>query len=325
MSESPAVWVLLSKGAGDNNQLLRLANELRLPFRAVQPRYNPLHLVPPRILGSSLASLRPQTREEIRPPWPRLVLGIGYRSVPAALAIRELSGGTAKLVRIGNPRLDPARFDLVLTTAQYPVPQAPNVLRLTPGLATVPDLQPSEEESRWLDQFPRPHRLLLIGGDQFMWKLKPATVAAVARNIARKKGGSVIAVSSPRSRSSVLKAVEVALAGTKHGLVWGEFPRYPALLAAADEIYVTADSVSMISDAVATQKPVGLALPEKSATGRLLYALSGLFGRVPVRDVQSFWQAVQAQKLAGTVARPVAEKAEADSLGLAVAAIRKLL
>lgn len=158
-----------------------------------------------------------------------------------------------------------------------------------------------------------------------MWKLKPADVAAAARKIAGKKGGGVIAVSSPRSRRDVLEAVGRALDETEHRLVWGDFPRYPALLGDADEIYVTADSVSMISDAVAMHKPVGLVLPEKSPVGRLLYGLSGLFGRVPVRDVQSFWETVQEQRLAGTIARPVRGKLEADSLALAVAAIRKLI
>jgi mitochondrial fission protein ELM1 len=325
MAGTADLWVFLAKGVGDNNQLLRLADELGLPFRTIQPSYNPLHLIPPSVVGASLASLAPDTRAEIRPPWPKLVLGIGYRSVPAALAIRELSGGQSKLVRLGNPRTDPARFDLVITTAQYPVPSAPNVLQLTVGLSTVPRVEPDDEERSWLAKLPRPHRLLLIGGDQFMWKLTPESVAAAAASIASKRGGSVTAVRSHRSRKEVLDAVGAILAGTKHGLAWDDFPRYPVLLADADEIYVTADSVSMISDAVATHKPIGLILPEKTPVGRLLYGLSGIFGRVPVRNVQSFWTGVQKRRLAGTAAKPIAGKLDTDSLAVAVKAIRKLL
>jgi mitochondrial fission protein ELM1 len=176
-----------------------------------------------------------------------------------------------------------------------------------------------------LARLPRPHRLLLIGGDQFMWRITPENLAAAAGEIAEKPGGSVIAVSSPRSRREVLDSVATRLFETEHALVWGGFPRYAALLADADEIYVTADSVSMISDAVAARKPVGLVLPEKSLAGRILYRLSGLLGGVPVRDVQSFWRSVQAQGLAGTLAKPIAGDREMDSVATAVAAIRNLL
>ena len=72
------MWVLLGQRTGDNNQLLRLAGELELPFRALELSYNPLHILPPKLLGTSLASLTIQSRKQIQPPWPRLVLGIGY-------------------------------------------------------------------------------------------------------------------------------------------------------------------------------------------------------------------------------------------------------
>jgi uncharacterized protein len=328
MAGDAPVWVLLGQRTGDNNQLLRLAREIGLPFRKLELRYNGLYRIPPSLLGGSLATLVPVSRARIRPPWPRLVLGIGYRSVPVALAIRKLSGGTAKLVRLGNPRLDPAQFDLVITTPQYHVPDAPNVVRLPVGISTAPKLQPNREEAEWLAKLPRPHRLLLIGGDTFMWTLRPETLASAASTLKRKceaDGGSVIAVSSSRSSRAALDSVAAALRGSEHGLVWGGFPRYPVLLADADEIHVTADSVAMISDAVATGKPLGLILPDKTVSGRLFYRLSKLGVPVPVRDVRRFWTAVQARGLAGTVDQPVAGKLAADPLAIAVSAVRALL
>lgn len=323
MSAEPAVWALLGERTGDNNQLLRLAGELGVPFRAVQLRYNRFHLLPPRLLGSSLRSLDQKSRQELRPPWPDLVLGIGYRSVPVALAIREASGGRAKLVRLGNPRIDPAQFDLVITTPQYDVPDAANVIRLPAGISTAPALEPTREEAEWLARLPRPHRLLLIGGDTFMWRLAPRTVAGAASILAR--DGSVIAVSSGRTGKALMDSVAEALKGREHGLVWGRFPRYPVLLADADEIHVSADSVAMISDAVVTGKPVGLVLPEKTASGRLFYDLARVGVRVPIRDVQRFWTCILEQGLAGTPERPFAGSLGIDPLGAAVAAVRRLL
>ena len=328
MAERAPVWVLLGQRTGDNNQLLRLAGELGVPFRTLQLRYNGLHRIPPALLGATLATLNTESRKQIRPPWPDLVLGIGYRSVPVALAIRARSGGTARLVRLGNPRLDPRKFDLVITTPQYRVPDAFNVIRLPVGISTAPSIEPTREETEWLSRLPRPHRLLLIGGDTFMWTLEPEALsdaASVLRRKAEAGGGSTIVASSSRSGKAVLDSVTAALRSSEHGLVWGRFPRYPVLLDDADEIYVTADSVAMVSDAVATRKPAGLVLPEKTATGRLFYTLAEFGLPVPIRDIRRFWTSIEAQGLAGTVERPVAGATAIDPLATSVSAIQKLL
>jgi mitochondrial fission protein ELM1 len=323
MAEAVPVWVLLGHRTGDNNQLLRLAGELGLPFRTVELRYNGLHLLPPSVLGASLASLEAECREQVAPPWPQLVLGIGHRSVPAALAIRALSNGKAKLVRLGNPRVAPNRFDLVITTPQYRLPDAPSVLQLPVGISTAPKLEPTREESEWLARLPRPHRLLLLGGDTFMWMLGAAEVVPAISKL-RRKPGAIIAVASGRSSEAMLESVTAALAGSEHGIVRGRFPRYPVLIDDADEIYVTADSVAMISDAIATGKPVGLIEPSKSVSGNILYGLQKLGLSVPVRDVRAFWSSVQRQGLAGTVERPVAGRLDIDPLDRAINAVRGL-
>lgn len=318
------VWVLLGQRTGDNNQLLRLATELGLPFRTLELRYNRLHLLPPRMLGTSLSSLDRPSRAAIAPPWPELVLGIGHRSVPVALAIRALSGGKSKLVRLGNPRLDPARFDLVITTPQYRVPEARNVLRLPVGISTAATVKPTREEREWLARLPRPHHLLLLGGDTFMWRLGPREVVPELSNL-KAKPGSVVAVSSGRSGDAMLATVAAALAGSEHALVRGRFPRYSVLVGDADEIYVTADSVAMISDAIATGKPVGLIEPAKSVSGKLFYGLEEFGLGVPIRDVRRFWTSVRKRGLAGTAENPVAGSLASDPLDQAVPAVRELL
>ena len=325
MDGNARLWVLLGQRTGDNNQLLRLARELGEPFRTLELHYNSLHLLPPRLAGASLASLDPASRALVAPPWPQVVLGIGHRSVPVALAIRKLAASDVKLVRLGNPRLPPENFDLVITTPQYRIAPAPNAIELPIGISTAPVLEPTAQEREWLERLPRPHRLLLIGGDTFMWTLDPQELAAAAAELAQKPGGSAIAVSSPRSDQRVIDAVAGALASGRHAVVRGRFPRYPVLLRDADEIHVTADSVAMVSDAIATGKPVGLVLPKQTAAGRLFYGLERFGVPVPVRDVSRFWADIQAQGLVGTVAEPLAGKLPNDSVATAVAAVKPLL
>lgn len=326
MSEDGApVWVLLGHRTGDNKQLLRLASELGVPFRSIHVHYNRLHLLPPGLLGASLRSLSAESREQIQPPWPRLVLGVGHRSVPVALAIRRLSGGKSKLVRLGNPRIDPSHFDLVVTTPQYRLPNRSNVIQLPLGINTAAGVQPTPDEAKWLASFPRPHRLLLIGGNTFMWELRPEKVAEAARRLKDRPEGTVIALRSGRTRRQVLDAVTDALKGGEHAVASGRFPRYSVLVEDADEIFVTGDSVAMLSDAIASRKPVGIIEPDKSVTGRALYALDSIGLRVPVRDIRQFWDDIRGQGLVGTLDEPKCGPVTTDSLSEAKTAVLGLL
>lgn len=324
MAKDAPVWVLLGHRTGDNNQLLRVAEELGLPFRTITLGYNALRDVPVRLVGASLATLDARSRAEIRPPWPKLVLGIGNRSVPAALAIRRLSGGKAKLVRLGNPRISPAPFDLVITTLQYSVPEAPNVLRLPAGISTAAPTQPTNEEAQWLSALPRPHRLFLVGGDTFMWALSPARVAQAASYLVG-KSGSVIAITSGRTGADVRGVLARAIGESERARIAENFPRYAVLVQDADEIIVTADSVAMISDAVAAGKPVGLVEPQMTMAGRIFYGAAKTGMGVPVRDIRRFWRSVRSLGLAGSIREPLRGKLPLDPLETAIAAIRELL
>ena len=64
-------------------------------------------------------------------------------------------------------------------------------------------------------------------------------------------------VTSPRTDDKTRRLLAKCLEGTRHTLA-NDFPRFPALLAWSDEIYVTADSVSMLAEAMLTGKPVGM-------------------------------------------------------------------
>ena len=63
-------------------------------------------------------------------------------------------------------------FDLVLTTPQYPVPEASNVVTLPLALNRFRDPPvPTHDEQGLLDSLPRPHVLLSLGGTAPMWRL----------------------------------------------------------------------------------------------------------------------------------------------------------
>ena len=315
-SGQPRIWVLLGHRTGDNNQLLALAEALKIPFETRTLRFNALRVLHPW-LGASLASLDRKSRRQIAPPWPDLVIGIGWRNVAVARWIRQASGGQAKLVRLGNPRAAPDLFDLIVTTPQYPVSNAHNILRLPLGMSRFRNPPPpTEAEQAYLDALPRPHRLMAVGGPAKYWSLGAESLLSAARRLAA-KDGTLIAATSPRTPPEIIAALEKA-DGCE--LVAGGHPRFPVLLADADEIHVTGDSVAMLSEAVLSGKPVGIVPIELSAQGRRV------LGRDPRgnRDLRRFWASLRDRGLAGTIDHPVAGQL-ADPAATAADAVKALL
>ena len=84
------VWALLGARAGDNNQVIALAEALGLPFEVKQLDYNGLRHLGPRLLGSSLRSLSRRSRAAVlgEPP-PDLTISAGHHSVPVVQALRR--------------------------------------------------------------------------------------------------------------------------------------------------------------------------------------------------------------------------------------------
>ncbi|MBP0491235.1 ELM1/GtrOC1 family putative glycosyltransferase [Pararoseomonas indoligenes] len=354
------IWALLGPRTGDNNTVLALAEaaaaETGGVVAEIRLRHNVLRLLPPALLGAGLASLDRDSRKRLVPPWPDLVIGVGRRSVPAARWVRERSAGRARIVQTGRPRCDPALLDLVVTTPQYGVPPGPNVLELpvTPTRQTPARL--AEAAADWGEdfaRFPAPRRALLLGGSSWPWRPDEEAVEGACRALvvrAEEEGGSVLAIASRRTPAALAGRVRGLLAAARvpAALLEGKGERnpYPGLLALADSIAVTADSVSMVSDALASGRPVSLvpvranrvgeallrgmralrladadeaASPVVGALGRAWGSLvrRGLVGWP--RDLWFFWRGLEHQRLTeGRSAPP-------DATAAALARIRPLL
>lgn len=328
MKRRPRIWLLLGKRRGDNNQVLALGEALGLPFETRTMSYNWLARPRMKLFPESIGHLSASARRWLQPPWPDLVIGIGRRTVPVVRWIREQNEGRTKLVRLGHPRAPNEWFDLVITTRQYPVPDGENVVALPLAMNRFrKPPEPTQAEREWLDSYPRPHLLLSLGGPSAMWRLDNAALHLAAAKLVRRaetSGGTLIVVGSPRTPADAWAVVRTAIGESRNAaIVARNEARYPVLLADADEHHVTADSVSMISEAVMTGKPVGLIPVEPDSRGR-----RRIRGRPPevteFRDPRRFWADVQARGLVGTGDEPKAGRFE-DPVETAVTAIRTRL
>lgn len=307
----PRIWVFPGNRPGDDAQVYALAEELRLPFETRTLRYNWRFWLNGKYMGASPISIRREVREKtLVAPWPDLIIMVGRRSVPIARWVQKQSGGQTRLIFVGHPRVPPETFDLVFTTRQYLTPTGPSMrlLPITMSRYREPP-KPSQEERDWLERLPRPHLLLMLGGKTRHWQMTSQQMGTVVEQLfdrSRSLRGSLIVARSARTEEPLLDEIERRLADRENWrLVRRDFPRFPVLLGDADELFPTADSISMISESVVTGKPTGIVPIQLNWIGRIALG-SEVDEASPKRDLRRFWNHVLGQGLAGTVDEPLA-------------------
>ncbi len=289
------VWALLGAKTGDNAQVRSLALQLGLPFEEKQLKFNRAHTLPNFLHGASLRSV--VDTSQISPPWPDLVIAVGKRLAPVSRYIRHASGGRTKTVHIGRPRAPASDFDLIITTPQYALPAAANVIEMKLPFVNARVLAAAERD-RWAaewQELTRPWTVAAIGGPKFPLALGATELeqfgAALNRQV-EKTGGSVILMSSPRSHPQALELVSTRLSCPAwYDLDGSKGNPYLAALSLGDRFAVTGDSVSMIGEMLETHRPVGvLRLPVSGFRMRwkgdgVAGALSRIGALQPPRDV----------------------------------------
>ncbi len=267
----PVIWVLKGLRHGDNAQAMALALRLGARVETKPLTFNALHVLPHWATGAGVHHLTADAKSLLRPPWPDLVVATGRRTAAVACWIKQQSGGRSKLVQLGRPRMALHLFDLVITSPQYGLPAAANVVCLPLPFA-IPKKVASEElehfKALWAG-LPRPWVLGVIGGGKFPMRLNGADLAHFGHKLSAKAaelGGSVVLLDSPRSPAGALQTVQNALSVPQWTAGRGHSPNpYQAALQLCDHLAVTSDSVSMMSEMVMSQKPVWVYRLHRSA------------------------------------------------------------
>lgn len=262
----PKVWILQSPHSGDNTQLRALAGALGWPAEVkrlvYRRREGVLRLFSlPTLAGVDLARSSP-----LDAPWPDLVICSGRGAEAVAFWIRR-QNPHLRIVFIGTPWSGLQRFDLVITTPQYRLPHAANVLHNALPLHDVTVEKLGAAARRWealLQHLPRPFTAVLVGGSSGPYLFTPEAAARLGRAataLAKAQGGSLLVTTSARTKAAAADALEAAI-GVPHLLYRWQGPvednPFHAFLGLAEQVVVTADSVSMLAEASATGRPVYL-------------------------------------------------------------------
>lgn len=259
---APTCWVMTDGKPGMENQCLGLAEAvgaapavkriaLKSPWKQATP-YLPVSLRMALGAGS----------DTLAPPWPDLLITSGRQAVGLALAIRRKSGGRTFCVHIQNPGVPFFRFDLVVLP-RHDGKSGGNVLLTRGALHRVTPQRLAEAAARFapkLAHIPSPRAAVLIGGSNGVYHLDPTIMGDVAEklaNLARHHGVGLLVTPSRRTGADNEAILRARLRGLS-AAIWdgtGENP-YFAYLGLADMVIATCDSVSMISEAASTGKPV---------------------------------------------------------------------
>ncbi len=273
------VWVLEDDKLGHTTQSVGLAEALGWPYARKALRFNPLNRVSNLLLGASLVSLDRRRSDDLAPPWPDLVIATGRRTAPVARWIRARNSGRTRLVQLGRKGVDRADdFDLSVTCSHFAMPPHPRRIETRAPLTAIDDRRLHAAAERWHDLFggaPRPHVALLVGGTSALHRLDAETAARMGRDVAafvRAAGGSLFAVTSPRTGAAASAALRAGVGEAARFYAWraGDAGNpYLGCLAVADVLVVTGDSESMLAEAAATGKPLYVhALPERPKGSR---------------------------------------------------------
>jgi uncharacterized protein len=296
-------WLLSDGKAGDRAQLLGLAERLKLQIeeKTIAPGAAYALFAPWGPLDPTLLPAKPGST--LAPPFPDLVIGTGRRVIPAIRALRKETNRPFTMI-LKDPRTGAGSADLIWVP-QHDRLRGTNVVttllsphRLSPEAIQVARTRPAP--------FAAPTSAViagvLLGGNSKHHRFTDADCKKLVDHLASYQATGVFLVVTPSRRTPAQLAQAVqALCADGRGWYWDGTRDNPylAILARADHLIVTADSVNMLGEALAAGKPVHLFSPS-GGHAKISTFVNGLIDHGAVRPMISRLETWPVQPLDAT-------------------------
>lgn len=281
------VWCVTDGTAGMRYQALSLAAIMgwdQYPaFRDIVVAPHPLLRYLPR-LGLRAPNL-PLVQDRNSPldtinknnGYPSIMVTCGRRMAGISIAMKtraNRAGACMTTIHLQDPRLNPACFDILLVPHHDRV-RGENVIvtkaalnRMSQSLiAASANTLPQHWQAA-----ASPRVAVMIGGDNRRYKISHSMTKHMAQQLAAfatTNNAKLFLVPSQRCPDHVLSYLQTALTSEYCMIANNDQPNpYPGILAMADAVIVTSDSVNMASEATSTGKPVLIAY-WRAETGRI--------------------------------------------------------
>lgn len=257
---APAIWGLVDDRTGHTGQVLGVITRLGLSFALKRLEYNTLAALPAVMLGASNFSLTAESRARLAAPYPKLVIAAGRRTLPALRAIKHHSPAT-RTIYLMQAEVNRG-IDLMVVPEHDKPARAPNIITSLAPLHAVTTEALDAAREAWAPQFahlPRPYITLCLGGDTKIGSYSAHQWREVIQHAAALAGqGSLLITTSRRTPATALDlcAPLLQLPHVLHRWHTDKDNPYLGMIACADAIVVTGDSLSMCAEACVTGAPV---------------------------------------------------------------------
>lgn len=266
------IWGLVDDTV--QGQVLGVIAKLGQPYTLKRVEYNGLARLPNVLRGASMLGIDRQGSSPIAPPWPKLVIAAGRRTIPVLRYIKRKSPSTTTVYLMRPDSMQ--KIDLaVVPEHDLPFNREGVITTLAPLHAITPEALETARKS-WGGQFahlPQPWVAVLMGGDTRHGRYTASDWRELLLQAQRLAGeGSVLIATSRRTPAEAISLADTLLQGPHllHRFHTDKDNPYLGILACADAIIVTGDSLSMCAEASVSGKPtliysVPRVLPEKYA------------------------------------------------------------
>ncbi|MEM7056626.1 MAG: mitochondrial fission ELM1 family protein [Pseudomonadota bacterium] len=267
MSKVTEIWILTDGRAGNEAQALGLAEAIGRQCSAnISQKRIELKpwagLIPPKMAvrlgarrdGWPFMGLK-SGAEDLRWPWPHIVIGAGRRSAAVVAALRKLYGVTA--VQLLNPQCDPGAFDVIVVPEHDSIEGA-NILKTVGAMNRLTVSGVHAAAGTWSESpSHKPQLAVLVGGPSGSATFSDADQKRLLLALeSLAQAHSLVVTASRRTPGRFVSLLAECLEG--RGMFWsGDGPNpYPAMLATSKAVLVTEDSVNMASEAATVGLPV---------------------------------------------------------------------
>ena len=312
------VWFMTTGEAGYRTQARGLARDLSPTAREwVIDLAAPWAWLPGTLAAPFALAGLDAKHDRPAPPWPDLLVTCGRRATGVSIAIRRASRGRTRTVHVQNPLTALAAFDLVVAM-EHDAIAGPNVISVPTALHDVTPARLAAAAKAWRARLApdgRPLVGVLLGGPTKRQPFDAGQVDVLIDGLLAVRHAMLGRLAVTPSRRTPIEARQrlvERLAGDPDAYVWdfeGENP-YLGILALSERLVVTSDSVSMVSEALATD--AGVEVFGQTGGRKQAAFIGGLVERGLVR------------RFDGDPSPPPL-RAPVDSTGLAAQAVRVML
>ena len=262
------ILAILDNRIGNRNQIFAILDELNLPYKILDIKYNWLANLPNFVLQifGGFSHIKNFDIKKIKTK-PSLILSCGRRTFPLASKLKSVFSDTTYFIHLMYPKLSLNIRDcnLIFTPFHDNVKTSERVIKTLGSPAPLDVIKIKKNPYKT-----KPIISILIGGNHGRYKLKSYTINYMfTETLNKMKQGSILISTSRRTPDNIIKLIDK----------WGKKNKFfkiifhpkinkgknpiKEMIAYADEFLVTGDSVSMVSQLCQYEKPVRIIFNKK--------------------------------------------------------------